>query len=426
MTGQIARLARTDVPTSAMEIMQVAKFMSASKMLPRHLVGDEASTFSVMLAARSLDIPMWAAFQQIIVQSGRTSMSATLMQSLVIRAGYNLFLLDSDNDHAIVRAERPGIGPEQRGWAEVAFTVDNAVAAKLLDKKSDGSYQARSQSGSALPWELYREDMMIARAVSRAARRFFPDVLMGMLYTPEEMGSVVDDEGIVDASVVTLEPTEEVKAFALRIANAEDESTLRLAWQAAKNADVLNETIGDVSLADRVKLRMKDLDIKPAPPKPAAEPESDTPAAGEIEQNKTEPPSEVDPEANQGPGLFVGSEAASSDDVAKPDTSQVEDAAFGDLTEDQKQARMDADEAGFDELAADAVKENPADPAGDREDTPRRRAVENAIVALFGEWQDPAAEADTALQKDLGLVMDDCGTERLQAWLMERSKGSAK
>lgn len=389
MSNQIARLSGTDVPSSAPEMMQVAKFMAASKMLPKHLVGDEASTFSVMLAARSLDIPMWAAFQQIIVQSGRTSMSATLMQSLVIRAGFNLFLRDSDENRAIVRAERPGIGPDQRGWTEVSFSVDDAVAAKLLTRKSDGALQARSLSGSALPWELYREDMLIARAVSRAARRFFPDVLMGMLYTPEEMGNVVDDEGVIDGAVVTLEPTAEVKAAVLRIANAEDEGTLRLAWQAANSAGLLDEEVGGVSIADRVKLRMKDLDIKPAV-KPAA-------------------PAPTEAEADPGP--------VEAETVEEPAA-----APEADSSGETEPGPAAADDAGFDELAAESTKETPADPAGDREDTPRRRAVENAIVALFGEEADPAAAADEALLADLGLVMDDCGTVRLQDWLMARSK----
>jgi hypothetical protein len=78
---------RTDVPTSVPEMMQVAKYMAASKMLPPHLSGDEASVFSVMLAARSLDIPMWAAFQQVIVQKGKVAMTSTLMQALVLSAG---------------------------------------------------------------------------------------------------------------------------------------------------------------------------------------------------------------------------------------------------------------------------------------------------------------------------------------------------
>ena len=158
-----ALVQRTDVPASVPEMMEIARFLAGSKMMPSHLQGDEASTFSVMLAARSLDVPMWAAFQQIIVlDGGKVGMSVTLMQALVVRAGHNLYVVDVADGVATVRAERPRIGLDGSGSALVTFSIDEAVKAELLVRTADGALRARSKSNANIkkPWEKYTDDML--------------------------------------------------------------------------------------------------------------------------------------------------------------------------------------------------------------------------------------------------------------------------
>ena len=134
-------------------------------------------------------------------------MTSSLMQSLVIRAGHNMFVRESTPDHAIVRSFRKGIGADECGWADTTFSVEDALRAKLLLRDQKGNLIARSASGEVMPWEKYTEDMLIWRAISRAARRYFPDVLMGMHYTPEELGANVNADGEAEfsGSVVLIE-----------------------------------------------------------------------------------------------------------------------------------------------------------------------------------------------------------------------------
>jgi hypothetical protein len=54
-------------------------------------------------------------------------------------------------------------------------------------------------------WKKYPSDMLFARAISRGARRFAPGIFGGSpVYTPDEMGVEVDEEGsvIVDAEII--------------------------------------------------------------------------------------------------------------------------------------------------------------------------------------------------------------------------------
>jgi hypothetical protein len=417
MTSALA-LQRTDVPSSVTDMMQISKFMAASKMLPNHLAGDEASVFAVMTAARSLDIPMWAAFQQIIVQKGRTSMSATLMQALVLRSGYNLYVMEdrSGDQGATVYVERPGIGVEQCGHAEVSFTVEDALRAKLVSKnEKTGALMARSQKGEMLPWEAYTADMFIWRAISRACRRYFPDVLMGMLYTPEEVGALVDDEGKpLRAGAVTVEVSPEVSELALRIAACEDRKTLRVihAELTAKRLD--SAEVDGVSLLARLKMRLKDLpDDKPvqaalaeaAPEEPQDAvvvedaPDAEEAAPAPAEDEAPAPVEEAPAAAEDAPGVDLVAALQRSTDAAKSGES-VEDAA-----PDEEWAA----------LAAEADSGAPAviaDPEETRQPSKRREAIENTLVSLF-EGVEPM---EAAALEYFGLPSDDVSTERLQAW----------
>jgi hypothetical protein len=47
------------------------------------------------------------------------------------------------------------------------------------------------------PWKSYPAAMLRARAISAMARAMFPDALSGVVYTPEELGAEVDDDGHV-------------------------------------------------------------------------------------------------------------------------------------------------------------------------------------------------------------------------------------
>jgi hypothetical protein len=71
---------------------------------------------------------------------------------------------------------------------QVTWTMQDAKAAGL-DGKSN--------------WKKYPRAMLKARAISEVAREGAEDVLMGLAYTADEMGAVVNEDGtVIDAEVV--------------------------------------------------------------------------------------------------------------------------------------------------------------------------------------------------------------------------------
>lgn len=401
---------RTDVPDSMIEMMQVAKFVSASKMLPNHLIGDEASILTTMLAARSLDIPMWASFQEIIVQKGKVSMTSHLMQALVAREGYMIVPIEEECNEqgAKVRVYRPGIGKDRCGYADVKFDLNDAIRAQLLTKNSStGKLIARSSKGEPLPWEKYTPDMMLWRAVSRAARTYFADVLMGMNYTPEEIGATVDEDGRpVKANAVRVEDDPQAVDLSLKIAAVETPRELRIIWQEAKNRGLLEAEVNGVTILQRVNLRLKDLPHEPEPTAPEADAPVDAETVDEPGQD-TPDPEQSAPEAEQDP-------AETGQDETDPDAAEAFTAEQ--LVTDESADQDPEVDPEWTELVSEAEvplnAEAQPDPEDTRVETPRRLAVENALSQMFEKSKD----LEAAARAFFNLSIDEVSTARLQEW----------
>jgi len=116
--------------------------------------------------------PMQALQTLIVTDKGRLSMMAVGMLALIRRSPLC--------DWADVTVK--GIGDERvavfsfqrRGTPErsVTFSVDDAKTARLWNKKT--------QKGHDTTWVTSPEDMLIARAISRGAKRYWSDVLLGV------------------------------------------------------------------------------------------------------------------------------------------------------------------------------------------------------------------------------------------------------
>lgn len=64
------------------------------------------------------------------------------------------------------------------------------------------------------PWVTYPAAMLRARCISSMARAMFPDALSGVVYTPEELGAQVDDDGsVIEIPVDPISPEPEKKAI---------------------------------------------------------------------------------------------------------------------------------------------------------------------------------------------------------------------
>lgn len=149
-----------------------------SGFLPTSIKTPEQAVI-IMLKGRELGIPPMQAFSSIAVVNGKPTMSAELMLSKIFQAipGAVVNYTRNDNVECVISAKRPG-----GKFTTFSFSMEDAKRANLAGKG---------------PWVTYPAAMLRARAISAMARALFPDALSGVVYTPEEMGAIVNDDGEV-------------------------------------------------------------------------------------------------------------------------------------------------------------------------------------------------------------------------------------
>ena len=141
----------------------------------------------IILTGRELGIPAMVALRKISVINGNPTLQAELMLAMCLQRirGFKHKILSEDEDHCTFWAARPTDGGGVIEYTG-SFTSEDAKKAGLLSKQT---------------WQVYRGAMLRARAISLTLRVVAPDVIMG-LYTPDEMGALVNDEGeIIDVPV---------------------------------------------------------------------------------------------------------------------------------------------------------------------------------------------------------------------------------
>jgi hypothetical protein len=149
---------------------------------------DESKAVVKILAGQEVGIPPIAAMKGIHVIEGKPSFSAGTMAALVKRAGYRMKVLERS-----IHASRIEFWERYDGkWESVgvaAFTIEEARAAGLTNKQI---------------WKSYTANMLFARAISTGVNMFCQEVFLGPVYTPEELGANVTEEGeVIDAELRT-------------------------------------------------------------------------------------------------------------------------------------------------------------------------------------------------------------------------------
>lgn len=160
------------------EKIEWSKAMATGDMLPRQYRGNPANLMFACEYADALGIPRINALTSIHVIDGKPTASADLIASLVRKAGHKL-RVEGDDTYAevtIIRADDPDYVPTPVRW-------DEAKARKA------------GKWGSKGPWTNYPAAMLRSRAITEAARMWASDALYGVIYTAEELGGVVDEDG---------------------------------------------------------------------------------------------------------------------------------------------------------------------------------------------------------------------------------------
>lgn len=163
---------------SLAEKKDFSQSLAQSDMLPRQYRGNPANLLFAVEYADALGIPRINALTSIHVIDGKPTASADLIASLVRRAGHKM-RVEGDDTYAevvIIRADDPTYVPKPIRW-------DEAKARKA------------GKWGNKGPWTNYPGAMLRSRAITEAARMWASDALYGCIYTPEELGSEVTDDG---------------------------------------------------------------------------------------------------------------------------------------------------------------------------------------------------------------------------------------
>ncbi|QCX77644.1 RecT family protein [Streptomyces sp. YIM 121038] len=175
---------------SPYEAWQFCESLANTPLLPDAYRKQPASVLWAMEYGRALGLDVVTTITTIHVIKGKPCQSADLMLGRTRSAGHRV-RITSERTRCEVRIMRHDDPDDE---TVIEWVLDDAVTAGLCTLV-DGRPRARDQKGQPQPWEKFPRAMLRARAIAEAVRIACPEVLHGAIYTPEELGAVVDQEG---------------------------------------------------------------------------------------------------------------------------------------------------------------------------------------------------------------------------------------
>ncbi len=145
---------------------------------------DAAQAIVKVMAGGELGFSPIASMTGVYIVKGKVSLSANLMAAAIKRSGkYNFRVRKLDARECEIEFFEKG---ESIGVS--SFTMAEAQQAGLTNNAT---------------WKNFPRNMLYARAMSNGSKWYCPDVFGGPIYTPDELGAVVDGE---TGEVIDLEP----------------------------------------------------------------------------------------------------------------------------------------------------------------------------------------------------------------------------
>jgi hypothetical protein len=158
-----------DAPLTWQALVRIAD----TDFVPRSLRGNPNAVLACIFTGREVGLDPMASLRLVDIIDGRPSLSAELTVALIRAAGHRIALIGETPDSCTVEGIR---GDRRDDAMTITYRLDDAQRAGLVTIDDDGRPRARSRNGKPLPWETFAADLLWARAVSRLARRQFPDV----------------------------------------------------------------------------------------------------------------------------------------------------------------------------------------------------------------------------------------------------------
>lgn len=162
-----------------LELLQLvdyqARMLADSDIIPSEYHRKPANIVAAGITGAAFGWDVMTAMRNGHVIERKYSLGAEAMAALVRKAGHQISGETSPTG-AKVTGKRRDTGETMT----VSFSLDDAARAKLTGKDN---------------WQKYPQAMCWARAISMLCRMLFPDVLMGLSYTPDELGATTDESG---------------------------------------------------------------------------------------------------------------------------------------------------------------------------------------------------------------------------------------
>jgi len=184
----------------------------------------------IALKGKELGIPPLQAFAQIAVVNGKPTMSAELMQALILKniPTAEISFVENSNEKCIIKTRRSS----NQEYSVFSFTIDDAKNAGLLTKQV---------------WKQYPSAMLKARCISSMARALYADAIMGVSYVPEELDANVNKDGeiVEEINTAKTEPAKKEKPKKVEAVVVNDEVEKALNYKLTFTKDS-GKTLGDV------------------------------------------------------------------------------------------------------------------------------------------------------------------------------------
>lgn len=180
------------------EMAKANAIAKAGDLLPRTYRGNPGAVLLAMDWADRVGLSVMDAIHGVAWVQGKPVIDATLLRALATRAGYRVLVTDASRESATAKV----VLQTGETLGTVTYTIEDAKTAGLAGKDN---------------WKKNPEDMLVARATSRAVRRYCSDALVGGALTEDEAEVLevdvptvtvtapvadVDDSDVTDAEVV--------------------------------------------------------------------------------------------------------------------------------------------------------------------------------------------------------------------------------
>lgn len=146
----------------------LAEKLARTEFVPKGLRGRPEAVAACILWGVEVQIGPMQALDGIDVIDGKPNVSAELMRALVLRAGHEIWAVESSSNAVTMAGRRSGSSQT----TTVSWTLADARQAGLLAKEN---------------WRKYPRSMLTNRATTELCRLVFPDVLAGLSHDADEL-----------------------------------------------------------------------------------------------------------------------------------------------------------------------------------------------------------------------------------------------